>query len=50
MEHNAKSELSLQLARQARSLIDLETIPPGLTSDEFLEAVYLAYQQKSYEL
>jgi len=45
MERNAKSELSLQLARQARSLIDLETIPPGLTSDEFLEAVYLAYQQ-----
>jgi uncharacterized RDD family membrane protein YckC len=45
MEPNAKSELSLQLARQARILINLETIPPGLTSDDFLEAVYLAYQQ-----
>ncbi|MBD1868733.1 RDD family protein [Cyanobacteria bacterium FACHB-471] len=46
MERNAKSELSLQLARQARNLINLETIPAGLTSDEFLEAVYLAYQQQ----
>jgi uncharacterized RDD family membrane protein YckC len=46
MERNAKSELSLQLARQARNLISLETIPQGLTSDEFLEAVYLAYQKQ----
>ncbi|MBL1175405.1 RDD family protein [Pantanalinema sp. GBBB05] len=47
MEVKARSELSLKLARQLRSLILMETIPPNLTSDQFLEAVYLAYQQQS---
>ncbi|GAB4382481.1 MAG: RDD family protein [Elainellaceae cyanobacterium] len=45
METQARSELSLELARQIRPIIQLETIPQGLTSDQFLEAVYLAYQQ-----
>jgi uncharacterized RDD family membrane protein YckC len=44
MDTQAKSDLSLKLARQARSIVHLETIPEGLTSDQFLEAVYLAYQ------
>jgi len=35
----------LNLARQLRHLIALETIPANTTSDQFLEAVYLAYQQ-----
>ena len=44
MDSTARTELSLKLARQARAIVQLETIPPGLTSDDFLEAVYLAYQ------
>ncbi|NJR64287.1 MAG: RDD family protein [Leptolyngbyaceae cyanobacterium CRU_2_3] len=46
MESKARGELSLKLARQARAIVHLETIPPGLTSDQFLEAVYLAYQEQ----
>ncbi|MBD3883058.1 RDD family protein [Phormidium tenue FACHB-886] len=44
MEPKAKSELSLKLARQVRSIVHLEAVPEGLASDQFLEAVYLAYQ------
>ncbi|MBW4517937.1 MAG: RDD family protein [Timaviella obliquedivisa GSE-PSE-MK23-08B] len=43
----ARTELSMNLARQARILIYLETIPPRVTSDQFLEAIYLAYQSGS---
>jgi len=39
-----RRDLSMQLARQLKALIQLETIPTGLTSDQFLEAIYLAYQ------
>ncbi|HEY9639877.1 MAG TPA: RDD family protein [Coleofasciculaceae cyanobacterium] len=46
MVAKARSELSLQLARQTRAIVHLEEIPPGLTSDQFLEAVYLAYQEQ----
>lgn len=46
LETKAKTDLSLNLARQVRTLIKLETIPQGLTADQFLEAVYLAYQQQ----
>jgi uncharacterized RDD family membrane protein YckC len=42
----AKAELSLNLARQTRTIIDLKKLPPGLTPDVFLEAVYLAYQRQ----
>jgi hypothetical protein len=44
MDSKARGELSLKLARQARAIVQLETIPQGLNSDDFLEAVYLAYQ------
>ena len=44
MERKAQSDLSLKLARQIRAIVHLETIPAGITSDQFLEAVYLAYQ------
>ena len=40
----ARTDLSMNLARQARTLVHLETIPAGVTSDQFLEAIYLAYQ------
>ncbi|UBF24427.1 RDD family protein [Kovacikia minuta CCNUW1] len=43
---DARKELSLKLARQLRTLINLETIPPNTVSDHFLEAVYLAYQHQ----
>lgn len=42
----ARSELSLKLAREIRAIVGLAQIPAGLTSDQFLEAVYLAYQQQ----
>lgn len=47
MTPNARSELSLQMARQVRSAIDLKNMPDALTAEVFLEAVYLAYQQQS---
>ena len=46
MAADARTTLSLDLARNIRSIIQLETIPQGLTSDHFLEAVYLAYQEQ----
>lgn len=42
----ARNDLSLKLAREIRAIVGLKTIPEGLTSDQFLEAVYLAYQQQ----
>jgi uncharacterized RDD family membrane protein YckC len=44
MTAKAQTDLSMNLARQARALVHLETIPTGVTSDQFLEAIYLAYQ------
>lgn len=46
MATKARSDLSLKLAREIREIVKLTEIPPGLTSDQFLEAVYLAYQQQ----
>jgi len=45
MAPKARAQLSLQLARQAKSIIALEQLPTAVTPDVFLEAVYLAYQQ-----
>lgn len=39
----SRRDLSMKLAHQIKTLIQLESIPPDLTSDDFLEAVYLAY-------
>lgn len=47
MDSKARSELSLKLARQMQTLIQLETLPFNMTPNLFLEAVYLAYQQQS---
>lgn len=46
MERQARNQVSLDLARQIRTVIQLETVPENLNSDEFLEAVYLAYQEQ----
>ncbi|EKQ68127.1 putative membrane protein [Leptolyngbyaceae cyanobacterium JSC-12] len=46
MAPHARTEKSMQLAHQLQTLIRLEVIPPGTSSDRFLEAVYLAYQQQ----
>lgn len=46
MDTKARNDLSLQLARQLRTTINLETIPPNTVSDHFIEAVYVAYQQQ----
>lgn len=43
----ARHQKSMQLAEQLRSLLKLETIPPNCSSDEFLEAAYLAYQHQT---
>lgn len=46
MATKARSDLSLKLAREIREIVKLAEIPAGLTSDQFLEAIYLAYQQQ----
>ncbi len=46
METKARSDVSLQLARQTRQLIGLQDLPFQMTPDLFLEAVYLAYQKQ----
>ncbi len=50
MEVKARNQLSLELARQVKAVIELEKVPPETTSDLFLEAIYLAYQQQSPEV
>ncbi|GAB4191424.1 MAG: hypothetical protein Fur006_34640 [Coleofasciculaceae cyanobacterium] len=43
----ARAELSRQLAHQIKEVIALETVPKGVTANQFLEAVYVAYQRQS---
>ena len=49
MDGKARSDLSLKLAKQAKALIHLETVPSSITADQFLEAVYLTYQKEAEE-
>jgi uncharacterized RDD family membrane protein YckC len=42
----AKYELSRKLALQVKEIIGLENIPSEATANQFLEAVYLAYQER----
>lgn len=49
MSRQAKSSVSLKLAEQVKEIIHLENIPPNISSDVFLEAIYFAYQQKNGE-
>jgi uncharacterized RDD family membrane protein YckC len=46
MEPKVRSDASLNLARQVRQRLRLEKLPFEMTSDVFLEGVYLAYQQQ----
>ncbi|TVQ18849.1 MAG: RDD family protein [Leptolyngbya sp. DLM2.Bin15] len=39
-----QKELRLNLARQAKVLVQLEQVPEGVSADQFLEALYVAYQ------
>ncbi|MEL6166917.1 MAG: RDD family protein, partial [Cyanobacteria bacterium J06628_3] len=50
MSNKAKSSVSLKLAEQLKGIIDLENIPPNISSDVFLEAIYLAYQETNGEI
>ena len=42
----AQHKLSRKLAHQIQQIIELETIPENHSNSEFIEAVYLAYQQE----
>jgi uncharacterized RDD family membrane protein YckC len=44
----ARKEVSLRLANQAKEIIGLSTIPPNISANLFLEAIYLAYQKNNY--
>ncbi|MDZ7958357.1 MAG: RDD family protein [Aulosira sp. DedQUE10] len=48
MSAKAKSLLALKLSQQVQSIINLEQMPAGVSSDEFLEAIYLAYKQREF--
>mgnify|MGYP001036128356 CR=1 FL=1 len=47
MTKEAKIELSKKLATEIKSIIGLQQIPKKVSAREFLEVVYIAYQQKS---
>lgn len=47
LTRKARRDLSMKLATETRDRIHLDTIPPNTTSDDFLEALYLAYQGRS---
>lgn len=47
MTSEAKKRLSKELAYQVKDIILLETVPAETTATQFLEAVYLAYQESS---
>ncbi|MDY6940724.1 MAG: RDD family protein [Cyanobacteriota bacterium] len=43
----AKTKLSQELAVKVKAIVELERLPQKTTTDIFLEAIYLAYQQQS---
>lgn len=48
MSSKAKISLARELTLQVKSIINLENIPENVTSDVFLEAVYLAYKERDF--
>ncbi|MDZ8081025.1 MAG: RDD family protein [Nostoc sp. DcaGUA01] len=48
MSLKARVSLSLNLAEQVKSIINLEKLPETVTPDVFLEAIYLVYQQQEF--
>lgn len=49
MSKKARYSLSIKLAEQVKSIIDLTILPADISADVLLESVYLAYQQPEYE-
>jgi uncharacterized RDD family membrane protein YckC len=47
MLSEAKYDLARKLAKQVKEMISLEHFPEGITPNIFLEAIYLAYQQRN---
>ncbi|MFQ4145449.1 RDD family protein [Chlorogloeopsis sp. ULAP02] len=47
MSQKGRESVALQLAKQVKSIINLEKLPEAINPDIFLEAIYLAYQQSS---
>ncbi|RCJ42117.1 hypothetical protein A6770_07805 [Nostoc minutum NIES-26] len=48
MALKARTALALQLTQQVQAILDLEKLPENVSPDVFLEAIYLAYQQKEF--
>ena len=48
MSLKARASLSLKLAEQVQTIINLEKLPEAVTPDVFLEAVYLVYKQPEF--
>ncbi|RCJ15193.1 hypothetical protein A6S26_07615 [Nostoc sp. ATCC 43529] len=48
MSLKARASLSLNLAQQVKSIINLEKLPENVTPDVLLEAIYLVYQQQEF--
>lgn len=46
MDIEARGRKSRELAREIRDIIVLECVPEGVTANQFLEAVYWAYQEQ----
>ncbi|BBC24476.1 RDD family protein [Pseudanabaena sp. ABRG5-3] len=47
IQSEARQNLSRQLARQLKSILELETIPFKSDAETFIESVFLAYQQQT---
>ncbi|MDZ8053135.1 MAG: RDD family protein [Aulosira sp. ZfuVER01] len=48
MSARSRSSLSLKLSQQVQAIINLEQMPPGVSPDVFLEAIYIAYKQREF--
>ncbi|MEH2121527.1 RDD family protein [Nostoc sp.] len=48
MSLKARASLSLKLAEQVQTIINLEKLPEAVTPDVFLEAIYLVYKQPEF--
>ena len=48
MSKKARYALSIKLSEQVKSIINLKILPAEISTDVFLEAVYLAYQQPEF--
>ncbi|MEI1373568.1 RDD family protein [Nostoc sp. UHCC 0926] len=48
MSLKARASLSLKLAEQVKTIINLEKLPEAVTPDVFLEAIYLVYKQLEF--